>query len=132
MTKHQEPKEVTSVTGIAWGSPGCPILPRTIRERMAGVEVPPVLSDLFGIRLTFEELNAELLDRCNLSKLPATGRDNVRRLLDEPSILPMDEVVIPPGIPLKHFEHMPLGSRAHHAVETAYRLRDEVSGLSYP
>ena len=99
---------------------------------MAGVEIPQELSSLFGMKLTFDELNADVLDRCKLSEFPAKGRDIVRRLADSESLLPMEEVVIPPGIPQSYLEQLPLGNRARYAVETAYRVRDEVSGLSHP
>ena len=84
------------------------------------------------MRLTFDELDASVLDRCNLSEFPVAGRDAVRRLVDLESLLPMEEVVIPPGIPQSYLEQLPLGHRARYAVETAYRVRDEVSGLSHP
>ena len=122
----------SNTPGQAWGTPGCPILPRSIRERMAGIEVPPELCSLLGRQLTFDELNADLLDQCNLSEFPAAGRDFVRQLVDGASALPLDAVVIPPDIPLNRFEQLPLSTRAKYAVETAYRVRDELEGLRAP
>ena len=119
-------------TAFSWGSSGCPILPASIRQRFRSVEVPANLSQMFGMTLTYDQLDSEILQRSNLDNPPRQVRNIVRDVVNKMSFLPLDEVVIPAGIPLSWLQALPINPRTRNAILTAFRKRGENKQLSSP
>ena len=114
------------------GSPGCPILPARIREHLESVEVPANLSRLFGMTLTYEQLDSEVLERSNLDDLSGQGRNIIRDTVSGMSVLLLNEILIPAGIPLSWLQALPIRSRTRNAIQTAFSERLEDDQLDYP
>ena len=117
---------------IAWGSPGCPILPMCIREHLKSVEVPENLSRLFGMNLTYDQLDSEILERSNFDQLTGQGRNIVRGTANEVSALLLNQVLIPAGIPLAWLQALPIRPRTRNAIQTAFSEKQESDALSAP
>jgi len=117
---------------VAWGSPGCPILPARIREHLESVEVPVGLSRLFGMDLTYDQLDSEILGRSNLDGITGQGRNIVRDAASGISALLLNEILIPDGIPLTWLQALPISPRTKNAIQTAFSERLEDDQLDDP
>lgn len=117
---------------IAWGSRGCPILPACIREHLESVEVPANLSRLFGMTLTYDQLDSEILGRSNLDDLSGQGRYIIRDTMNGVSALLLNQILIPAGIPLAWLQALPIRPRTMNAIYTAFSERQENDELSAP
>ena len=117
---------------IAWGSLGCPILPERIREHLESVEVPANLCRLFGSTLTYDQLDAEILEQCNMDELSGQGRNIIRDTVNSVSALLLNEILIPAGIPLAWLQALPIRPRTRNRIQTAYNEKQQGDELGDP
>ena len=104
---------------VAWGTKGCPLLPREARERYRGVKLPPDLQKIFGAPLTVAQLDSGVLERL---RNDAVWQPPPRAFRDFLYNLPIlaSQVAIPAGIPLAWIESLPLEGRTRGAVRKAF------------
>ena len=110
---------------IAWGRPGCPIVPARVREHLESVRVPAEVSRLFGMTLTYDQLDSEILEQSNLDDLSGQGRNIIRDTVSAMSGLLSNETLIPAGIPLTWLQALPISPRSMRAIEAICRARRE-------
>ncbi len=121
-----------STASKAWGSRGCPLIPRAIRKRLATTALPLELRRVLGLGSTFGELDSGFIERQHLDELPKPTRRLVQRQIIKPSILQLSDVVLPAGLPLAWFETLSIGGRARNAVARAFLARGEEKNLESP
>lgn len=102
-----------------WGTAGCPLLPRAIREELNGIKVPQKLEVALGSPLTFDELDSTYVERFRLDELSNSIRAAFRSALYEVTYS-RDIVVIPAGVPLAWLKELPITGRTRGAVNRAY------------
>ena len=110
---------------IAWGRPGCPIVPARIREHLESVQVPTEVSRVFGMNLTYDQLDSEIFEQSNLDNLSGQGRNIIRDMLSRMSGLLLNETLIPAGIPLTWLQALPITPTTMRAIEAICRARLE-------
>lgn len=110
---------------IAWGRPGCPIVPARIREHLESVQVPTEVSRLFGMTLTYDQLDSEILEQSNLDELSGQGRKVIRDMVTAMSGLLSNEALIPAGVPLTWLRALPIRPPSMRAIEAVCRARRE-------
>ncbi len=115
-----------------WGSRGCPVVPRAIREELASVAVPPQLGRVFGEGLKYGDLNSEIIGRLNSDELPKRAKQLVGEQLNMSALLPSSHVALPSGIPLSWFETLPVSGWVRNAVGRAFQARAEDNELKSP
>ena len=117
----------------AWGTAGCPLLPRSYRARYASRRVPPALSTtLTGAEdLTFSELDTHVLARFGLEALSREGlkaiRDTIYRLP-----VPTGQMAIPTGVPLAWILGLPIRGRAYRAIRRIFSTKSSADVLEEP
>ena len=102
---------------VAWARPGCPIVPARIREHLESVQVPTEVSRLFGMTLTYDQLDSEILEQSNLDDLSGEGRNIIRDTVSAMSGLLSNETLIPAGIPLTWLQALPIRPTTMRAIE---------------
>ncbi len=110
---------------IAWGRPGCPIVPARIREHLESVQVPTEVSLLFGMTLTYDQLGSEILEQSNPDDLSGQGRKIIRDMVNGMSGLLLNETLIPAGVPLTWLQALPIRPPSMQAIEAICRARRE-------
>lgn len=120
------------LVGVAWGSPGCPVLPVSIRRRMISIRIPPELVELFGMQLTYDQLDSNILKKCGMGYLPERASRIIRDTVDIRANLQPDDSVVPSGVTLALFRMLPLSRRAKNAIATAYQIRGDIEESSAP
>ena len=104
---------------IAWGSTGCPLLPRVLRENYERIKLPNDLQELFTAPLTIDELDSFVFERCTNEVVwqppPREFRDFLYSLL-----IPATQVAIPAGVPLAWIEALPITGRTRGSVQRAF------------
>ena len=116
---------------VAWGNRGCPLLPREVREQHKGVRLPRDLEQAFGLSLTVDQLDSEILGRLDGETLMIHAAGMFREFLYSLGT-PADQVAIPAGIPLEWFESLPLSGRTRNCVRRAFQEIGTVSFLGIP
>ena len=113
-------KYASSGHAVAWGNKGCPLLPRCLRDRLKGVELPRDLQRVFGASLTVDQLDSGVLERLGVETVWQTPPRGFRDFLYSMSI-PATQVAIPAGVPLEWIEDLPITGRTRGAVRKAFR-----------
>ena len=104
---------------IEWGSQGCPLLPRAIREHHSNLPLPYEFSRTFGTSLTVDQLDSEVMRRFGVVKISEETRIVLRNFLyGLPSL--QEWGAIPAGIPLLWLEALPITGRTRSAVLKAF------------
>ena len=104
---------------IEWGSQGCPLLPRAIREQHSNLPLPYEFSKTFGTSLTVDQLDSEVMRRFGVAKISEETRIVLRSFLyGLPSL--QEWGAIPAGIPLLWLEALPISGRTRGAVLKAF------------
>ena len=112
-------------SAIAWGTIGCPLVPRIYRVRFGQRSAPPLMKRVLKApRLTLGDLDSELMERFNLAGFPPQLSDAMRALSFQLPIL--GEVAIPAGIPVSWITALPLKSRLRNALGRYYLPRERV------
>ena len=126
--KYAEPNHA-----IAWGSKGCPLLPREVRKRHRGLELPYELQRILGASLTVDQLDAGVLERLKSDAVWQTPPPEFRNLLYNIPIVAA-QVAIPAGIPLAWLEDLPISGHTRAAVQKAFQATgaDGVGFLKVP
>lgn len=113
----------------AWGTFGCPILPRAYRAAYGSWEAPLALKELAGDEdLTVAELGWSIWERLGVNNLSRSARKALHQFVTGLAVPAMPEV-IPKGIPLSWVRDLPLRTRTRNAVE---RLIGEYFGSENP
>ena len=116
---------------IAWGRPGCPLMPRDIREQNKGVRLSHELEQALGAPVTVDQLDAGLLEHLGIDYLSGSAVNIFRDFLySHPSN--SDRVAIPAGIPQSWFEELPLTGRTRNCVLRAFQNIGTDDVLSIP
>ena len=119
-------------TAKPWGSRGCPVIPKPLRQHFGDTDVPEEIRHVFGMSSTYEQLDSEIFERANLDNLTAGMRDAVRKIVSsEPDVL-SQEIAIPAGMPLEWLVALPIGGRTRNSVEIAFRNRNRADHLETP
>ena len=104
---------------MEWGSQGCPVLPRAIREHYSNLPLPHEFSRTFGTSLTVDQLDSEVMRRFGVAKISEETRIVLRNFLyGLPSL--QEWGAIPAGIPLLWLEALPIAGRTRSAVLKAF------------
>ena len=112
---------------VEWGEPGCPLLARGIRESMAGREMPPEVSALFGRTMTADQMDGQCLERHGIPTLKGEARAAVKRFLQK--VEQLEWTVIPAGAPRGWVERLPLAARTRNAIQARNLLRIRNIGM---
>ena len=100
---------------IEWGSQGCPLLPRAIREQHYDLPLPHEFSKNFGTSLTVDQLDSEVMRRFGVEEISEETRIVLRSFFyGLPS--PQEWGAIPAGIPSLWLEALPISGRTRGAV----------------
>ena len=104
---------------IEWGSQGCPLLPRAIREQHSNLPLPYEFSRTFGTSLAVNQLDSEAMRQFGIAKISEETRIVLRNFLyGLPSL--QEWGAIPAGIPLLWVEALPIAGRTRSAVVKAF------------
>ena len=104
---------------MGWGSQGCPLLPRAIREHHSNLPLPYECCRTFGTSLTVNQLDCEIMRRFDVARISEETRIALRNFLyGLPSL--QEWVAIPAGIPLLWLEALPITARTRGAVLKAF------------
>ena len=106
--------------GTAWGTRGCPLLPRGVREHHKNVNLPQSLQRVFGAPLTVDQLDSDVLERFSSDVVWQPPPREFRDFLYEMPVL-ATQVAVPAGIPLTWIEDLPIAGRTRAAVQKAFR-----------
>ena len=117
--------------GTAWGTKGCPLLSREVREHHKNVNLPQSLQRVFGIPLTVDQLDSAVLERFSNDVVLQPPPREFRDLLYKMPVL-ATQVVVPAGIPLRWIEDLPITGRTRAAVRRAFREAGEDDFLQVP
>ena len=115
----------------AWGTVGCPILPKVVREARGGQKLPEALTQILGVASTCDALDSNFLERSGVNSLTDTQKSVFREFL---YTLELDQhaVVIPAGIPLDYMRKLPISGRTRGAVNRAFLARKSETFLIAP
>ena len=116
-------------SAIAYGLPGCALVPRIFRARFSERELPRELTELVGFPgCKLSDLDSGVWQHLSAHGLP----DFVLRLTSIISDLPVpeQEIVIPAGVPFSWLVDLPLGSRLRNALLRS--LAPTLSNRSFP
>ena len=119
-------------SATAWGTRGCPLVPRSIRDQLQNVRLPEELERHFGTRLTFDQLDSEILGQLNMTRISDDARRDFRDLLYSQQLQHEDQVAIPAGIPLLWLERLPIMGRTQSAVRRAFEQMESGDFLIFP
>ncbi len=115
----------------AWGTVGCPLLPRVIREHQNGRKLSKALTQVLGGVLTCDDLDSNILERSGVSELADAQKSVFREFLYELE-LDRNAVVIPAGVPLDYMRNLPIGGRTRGAVSRAFLACKSENFLTAP
>ncbi len=117
----------------AWGSIGCPLLPRALRESHSGSqEAPLFLKDLLtNPNLTNRDLDADVLRRSGLTEIPTEQIRALREYINGISILP-SQIAIPAGVPFAWLRELPFPTRAKNAINKLSVFKNSNDVLETP
>ena len=105
---------------VAWGSKGCPLLPKDVREMLKGVRLPRNLQESLCSALTVDQLDAGVLEGVpDIDSWRFSHVDFRYFLYNLP--IPNAQVAIPAGIPLAWIESLPIAGRTRSAVQAAFK-----------
>ena len=113
--RYAPPKSAT-----AWGAPGCPLLPRVLREQRWEVRLPSLFDQSVGASLTVGQLDSDVLHRFNVPEVSDSTRRALRDFLYASPPQP-EWIAIPAGIPLLWVEALPIAERTRNAVRRAFK-----------
>lgn len=119
----------TPRSAVAWGKPGCPILPRVFRGGESGQKLPEALTQALGLSLKSEDLDANVLERSGISELTDPQRNVLRQFLYELDYQ-LDVVAIPAGVPLVWLSNLPISDRTRGALNRIVLTSKSQSFLS--
>lgn len=115
----------------AWGTVGCPLLPRVIREHQSGRNLPEALTQVLGGASTCDDLGFNILERSGVNELTDAQKSVFREFLYELG-LDQNAVVIPAGVPLDYMRKLPISGRTRGAVNRAFLARKSETFLIAP
>ena len=115
----------------AWGTVGCPILPKVSREGRSEKKLPEALSQILGSASTYDDLDSNILERSGVNELTDAQKSVFRAFLYELSF-DQDVVVIPAGVPLDWIRNLPIRGRTRGAVSRAFFARKSETFLIAP
>ena len=116
---------------IAWGRPGCPMVPSEVRERNEGVRLPYELEQALGAPITVDQLDRDILKELGIHYLLASVAKIFRQFLYSDSAYSAS-VAIPAGVPLRWLEALPLTGRTRGCVLKAFHAAGADDVLSMP
>ena len=105
---------------VAWGTVGCPLLPREVREHHKGVKLPKDLQTILGASLTVDQLDSGTIEQLSTDEVWQPPPREFRDFLYSLPVLAA-QVAIPAGVPLLWIEDLPITGRTRGAVRRAFR-----------
>lgn len=108
-------------SAIAWGEPGCPILPKFVRETLGTIRLNSETSTILGADLTIADLDAGVLNRLGNDGLTYAERNTFSQFIYKVDFhLLGDATAIPAGAPQYWIDALPLTARTKGAARRAF------------